>query len=123
MPRGDHSGPLGEGPMSGRALGYCAGYDRPGFANGPGYGMGRGFGWGNGWGRGARGFGYGGRGMAWGRGWGYGPRGYYEGYGPYGAAPLSRENRKEILQNEAKAMEERLRFLKQEMDAIDEEKE
>jgi len=33
MPRGDGSGPDGFGPMTGRGAGYCAGYDRPGYAN------------------------------------------------------------------------------------------
>jgi hypothetical protein len=54
------------GPMTGRAAGYCAGYDRPGFANpgvGGGYGMGRGMG---------RGF-RGGFGRGFGRGYGYYP--------------------------------------------------
>ena len=32
MPRGNHHGPWGHGPMSGRGMGYCAGYDRPGYA-------------------------------------------------------------------------------------------
>ena len=31
MPRGDGTGPAGEGPMTGRRLGYCAGNDRPGY--------------------------------------------------------------------------------------------
>ena len=31
MPRGDRTGPLGEGPMTGRRMGYCAGEDQPGF--------------------------------------------------------------------------------------------
>lgn len=31
MPRGDRTGPTGMGPRSGRAAGYCAGYDTPGF--------------------------------------------------------------------------------------------
>ena len=51
MPRGDRTGPEGEGPMTGRRAGYCAGNDRPGYAEpgpgyaGPGYaGYGRGFG-------------------------------------------------------------------------------
>ena len=44
MPRGDRTGPAGMGPMTGRAMGYCAGFDRPGYANpGPGF-VGRGFG-------------------------------------------------------------------------------
>jgi hypothetical protein len=33
MPRGDRTGPAGMGPMSGRAAGYCARFDMPGFAN------------------------------------------------------------------------------------------
>lgn len=52
MPRGDGTGPAGQGPMTGRAAGFCAGYDVPGFANfvtGRGFG-GRGRG-GGGWGR------------------------------------------------------------------------
>lgn len=47
MPRGDGTGPMGMGPMTGRAAGYCAGFDVPGYMNaapGSGYGMGRGFG-------------------------------------------------------------------------------
>ena len=42
MPGGDGTGPLGQGPRTGRALGYCAGYPMPGFMN-PGFGFGRGF--------------------------------------------------------------------------------
>jgi len=49
MPRGDRTGPQGEGPMTGRQLGYGAGYDNPGYTKGPGRGGGRGF---FGWGRG-----------------------------------------------------------------------
>jgi len=33
MPRGDRTGPVGMGPMTGRAAGYCAGYAVPGFVN------------------------------------------------------------------------------------------
>ena len=37
MPAGDGTGPLGRGPMTGRGMGYCGGYDAPGWANpGPG---------------------------------------------------------------------------------------
>lgn len=43
MPRGDRTGPLGEGPMTGRQLGYGAGYDSPGYNKGQGMGFGRGF--------------------------------------------------------------------------------
>ncbi len=31
MPRGDGTGPMGMGPMTGRAVGYCAGYNAPGY--------------------------------------------------------------------------------------------
>ena len=52
MPRGDGTGPWGMGPMTGRAAGYCAGYNVPGFTNPIG---GRGFwGAGRGGGRGHR---------------------------------------------------------------------
>ncbi|MGM0365943.1 MAG: DUF5320 domain-containing protein [Actinomycetota bacterium] len=54
MPRGDGTGPAGMGPMTGRAAGYCAGYDVPGYMNpyggrrnaampGGGFGRGRGY--------------------------------------------------------------------------------
>lgn len=52
MPRGDGTGPRGLGPMTGRAAGFCAGFDAPGYANnlprarlglGRGFGRGRGF--------------------------------------------------------------------------------
>ena len=49
MPRGDGTGPLGQGPRTGRAAGYCAGYNVPGYTNPA---PGRGF-WGGG-GRGRR---------------------------------------------------------------------
>lgn len=31
MPRGDKTGPNGNGPMTGRRMGYCADNDRPGY--------------------------------------------------------------------------------------------
>jgi len=44
MPGGDRTGPMGLGPMTGRAAGYCAGYPVPGFVNPiPGRGRGRGY--------------------------------------------------------------------------------
>ncbi|MGQ9491844.1 MAG: DUF5320 domain-containing protein [Anaerolineae bacterium] len=51
MPRGDRTGPWGAGPMTGRRMGYCAGYAVPGYANpGPGLGLGLGYrGGGRGW--------------------------------------------------------------------------
>ena len=52
MPRGDCTGPSGFGPMTGRSLGYCAGYSSPDFIWSSGWG--RGCGWGRGFGRGRR---------------------------------------------------------------------
>lgn len=53
MPRGDRTGPMGMGPMTGRRAGFCAGYAVPGYANAApgvrgavGYGLG---GFGRGW--------------------------------------------------------------------------
>ncbi|OPX32826.1 MAG: hypothetical protein B1H40_01530 [Candidatus Latescibacteria bacterium 4484_181] len=43
MPLGNGTGPMGLGPMTGRAAGYCAGYPVPGFMN-P-YGGRLGLGW------------------------------------------------------------------------------
>jgi len=61
MPGGNRTGPRGGGPMTGRAAGFCAGYEVPGYANPvPGFGRGMAYGRG-GWGMG-RGFRGGGRG-------------------------------------------------------------
>ena len=49
MPRGDRTGPNGLGPMTGRQMGFCAGYNMPGYMNS---GFGRGFGMRRGIGRG-----------------------------------------------------------------------
>jgi hypothetical protein len=85
MPFGDGTGPMGLGPMTGRGAGFCAGFDRPGFASPmPGYPYPHDYGysipawprWGYGFGRGFnRGFGRG-LGRGW-RRWGaYGYRGW-----------------------------------------------
>lgn len=61
MPRGDRTGPMGMGSMTGRGAGFCSGNTVPGYMN-PGYGSGfwgqgrgggrgRGRGWGNWFGR------------------------------------------------------------------------
>lgn len=43
MPRGDGTGPMGMGQMTGRGAGYCAGLAAPGYANPVGFGGRRGF--------------------------------------------------------------------------------
>lgn len=92
MPRGDRTSPMGLGPMTGRAAGFCAGYGVPGYMNpvgGSGY-FGRGFG--RGWGLGyGRGFGFG---RGYGRGFVPACPGYYPSYPPSGTT----ENGKEYLE-------------------------
>ncbi|MBN2480465.1 MAG: DUF5320 domain-containing protein [Bacteroidales bacterium] len=82
MPQGDRTGPMGQGPRTGRGLGFCSGYDTPGYTKGPGIGMSQGFGFGRGFGGGfGRGFGRGmgrGRGYGWGRHFGWSSAGYYQ---------------------------------------------
>jgi len=119
MPRGDRTGPLGLGPMTGRAMGYCAGYPTPGFMNPwPGMGYGRGSGFGRGFGMG-RGIGFG-RGRGWARGgfWRFGGYPYppMMPYGdpytmPYGSPPpssLTKEEEESFLKDQANILEEQL---------------
>ena len=108
MPGGNGMGPMGAGPMTGRAAGYCAGYASPGFANPVG---GRGFGMGMGRGRG---FAAGGRG----RGFGFRNR-YYAANTPnvpaggYWQAPaMSADQEKEYFKNEMTALEDELKTAK-----------
>lgn len=98
MPRGDRTGPLGRGPQTGRAAGFCAGFGAPGCANPtPGYGFGRRW----------AGFGRG-RGLGLGRG--FGPFFAWK-YGYYGAQQPDREVEKERLVNETKFLKEQLFLL------------
>jgi len=121
MPGGDGTGPWGLGSMTGRAMGTCAGYSVPGYANpiggrgfgrGFGFGRGRGRGFGRGWGRGFYGYGY--------PNIPYGYSGYsqpyaptygYPAYNPYGQQPTAQDEL-QMLKDESTAM-------KSEMDAIE----
>jgi hypothetical protein len=111
MPRGDRTGPMGSGPMTGRGMGYCGGSTGPGFISpGPGYGFGRGGGFGRGFGRG---FGPG-RGRGWrhpgfGRFWGY----PYPQATPYSTfPPFTEEQEMDVLEEQAKILEDELNQLK-----------
>ena len=117
MPRGNGTGPEGFGPMTGRGLGFCAGYDLPGYMQG-GYG-GR---------RGAYGgyAGYG-RGMAWRRGGGY--RGYGPGLGPrfsrepvYWQEPPVRpyENESSFLRDQEQILKTELELIQQRLTKLEE---
>ena len=93
MPRGDGTGPMGAGPMTGRGAGFCAGYGAPGYANAaPRLGLQRGFGGG-------------------GRGW---RRWYYATGQPRWArfappmTPLTAEQELAGLKNEAAQLKEQL---------------
>ncbi|AEE15259.1 hypothetical protein Thena_1649 [Thermodesulfobium narugense DSM 14796] len=101
MPRGDGTGPLGLGPMTGRGLGYCSGNTLPGFVA-AGYGIGRRF-----FGRGRRFFG---RGFGW-FGW------------PIFNAYNNPEAEKSILQNQLSALENTIEAIKNRLNAIEKEKE
>ena len=113
MPGGDRTGPVGAGPMTGRAAGYCAGYGVPGFMNAiPGRGFGMGFG---------RGRGFGGGGRGW-RHWFYATG--LPGWMPFGgyAAPHQKpdpEVEKQALKNEADALQSQLDLIKQRLSEID----
>jgi len=94
MPGGDRNGPLGQGPGTGRASGYCYGFDTPGYMKGRGRGMGRGF-------RFRGGFG---RRRAFGRGWDFSPgfQSYMPGY-PW-IPSFSREDEIKMLKSESEAL-------------------
>ncbi|MBN1482305.1 hypothetical protein EH223_08890 [candidate division KSB1 bacterium] len=106
MPFGDRTGPFGEGPMTGRGAGYCAGYGMPGNAN-P-FGRGMGFGRRGGWGRGFRFF--------YGRGarprWGWGV--------PWTdmAAP-TKEEELEMLKNQAESLRHGLEEIERRMQELE----
>ena len=114
MPRGNGMGPAGMGPMTGRAAGYCAGYNVPGFMNPYGGRMGGGFGWG--------------RGRRFGRGmgdWGYSgvvPYGAST-YGavPYGQAPYASEQELEFMQSQAKALGDQLGQIQKRISELEDE--
>ena len=123
MPGGDKTGPWGAGPMTGRGVGFCAGYDVPGYMN-PTYGQG--FGWGRGWGHGfGRGFG-----MGFGRGWRHRyyatglpgwARGYAYPYPPpaeFWAAPSTAVNSKTARTEELAYLKEQARYFTEALDDI-----
>ena len=105
MPFMDRTGPWGEGPMTGRGMGYCAGYVRPGypptsrgwFGRGRGLGLGRGLRRGRGGGIG-RGFG-----LGRGRGW-FHPVAYWDMYPPQ----MTQDEEANYLKDEASAMKAQL---------------
>jgi hypothetical protein len=113
MPGGDRTGPIGRGPMTGRAAGFCSGYSVPGYAN-PSYGRGLERGWNRGFGRGY-----------WGRGRGFWWRNYYpEPYYPsaqYAYQP-SKEEEKAYLEEMVKGLELEIKDIKNRIQELSKEK-
>lgn len=104
MPRGDGTGPMGSGSMTGRGAGFCAGFNTPGFANTvPGRG---GMGCGRGRGRGA-GFG---SGLGLGLGWRNG-RGFRNTQSTFVPAPYQQVDEISVLKNQAKYFGEALQSI------------
>jgi hypothetical protein len=120
MPGGDRTGPVGMGPMTGRAAGYCAGYAVPGYMN-PVLGRGYRFGFGRGGGRGRR-------------RWFYatGPTGWYQAaYGipfwgsDYGYVPVpvsaAPEQEMDVLKKQSEHLEKTLADLNQRIQELESE--
>ena len=116
MPGGDGTGPIGQGSMTGRAAGFCAGFSNPGCAN-PRYGRGLGRGWGRDF---RRGF--------WGRGRGFWWRGYSDPYNwpqPYniGLHPqLGKDEEKAYLEETVKDLEEEIKNIRNRIQELSKEK-
>ena len=105
MPRGDGTGPMGMGPMTGRGMGYCAGFGNPGYAAG-------GFGRGMGRGRGFRRMFY----MTGMPGWArYGA--YPYGFQPY-SGPVSAVDEGEALKSQAAFLEKQLNQVREQLNNL-----
>lgn len=114
MPCGDHTGPEGLGPASGRRMGYCAGYEQAGAMSAPGYG-GRKAGLGM---RRGRGFG-----REVGRGVGPGP--FDRRFAPryHGQQwPMAPENRRALLQEEIEVIDRKMEELAKEREFLQKER-
>jgi hypothetical protein len=92
MARLDGTGPRGQGPMTGRGMGYCGNGASRGLGMGYGRGAGRGFG----------------RGQCLGLGQGLG----------LGRTFISPKNNIQVLEDEEKALEEELVIIKAEKEAL-----
>jgi len=119
MPGGDRTGPGGMGPMTGRAAGYCAGNNVPGYMNPYG---GRGMGYGGM---------MGGRGGGFGRGRGFGryvpsvvPAAYPAAYPAvpqpgFGAIPYDESAELEALRMQAQSLESTLSGIQKRIETLE----
>ena len=106
MPGSDGTGPMGRGPMTGRASGLCAGYPNPGYTA-PGFGRGYGRGWGRGVGHGF---------------WGCGRRYWYRDFNDVPIDQPHKEDEKVYLENLVKNLEDELKAIKERLQDISQEK-
>jgi hypothetical protein len=126
MPAGDGTGPMGMGPMTGRAAGYCAGYGMPGYTNPiAGRGLGMGFGRGRGFWGGGRGGGRGWRNRFYtagvpGSAWGGMPYGAPYAV-PYAATP-TKEQELDMLKGQAGQFEAALGDIRKRLQELETEK-
>ena len=124
MPGGDRTGPWGQGPMTGRGMGFCGGYGMPGSYATGGLGW-----WGRGRGRG-RGGGFPGRGG--GRGWrhtfwatgmpGWARSGPFGAFGvpvPMTGASMSKSEEVEVLKQQADFFRSSLEDIQKRMEALE----
>ncbi|WP_307262684.1 DUF5320 domain-containing protein [Oligosphaera ethanolica] len=113
MPRGNGTGPMGMGPMTGRGAGYCAGFAAPGYMNPQvgGRGMGGGFGRGLGGGFGC------GAGFGFGRGFGRGAAAWGVPVAP--AAPLAPDQERTVLRNQLAGLEQTVADLRQRLTELE----
>lgn len=111
MPGGDRTGPLGNGPMTGRGAGYCGGYSGPGYTNnGFGAGFGRGFG---GRGRGRRNAFFATGLPRWARGfWGYAGAGY--------SGEITPESEVELLKTQSEFFRKQVEVLNERIQELEE---
>lgn len=100
MPRGDRTGPMGMGPLTGRGAGFCAGFSIPGCRNFPGW---AGFGRGRGLGRMFYATGM--------PGW--------AAYPPYPWAHAPNIDEKDVLRSQAEALENELHHIKKRLESLE----
>lgn|SRR5690554_3448847 len=110
MPRGDGTGPMGMGPMTGRGAGFCAGFAAPGYMN-PAIRCGFGF---------RRGGGF--RRMFYQTGMPGWARAR-SGYPAYAGADAPIPDEREILTNQAEFLENQLKQVKDRLKKLDNETE